>query len=113
MSNQVAIQNRESKFFADLRRVSWFSFCALLGAFQDYWDMEPLPPWDEVPYVAPQCQEAWGYLQQGLTWNGTSWVMWEIATFHEGNAMLRTTHAWKRKETDFAFVEIKRQALQL
>jgi len=31
---------------------------------QEYFSMEPLPPWNEVPYVAPQCQEVCSLMLQ-------------------------------------------------
>ncbi|CAK9098180.1 Calcium-dependent protein kinase 2 (PfCDPK2) [Durusdinium trenchii] len=31
---------------------------------QEYWAMEPLPPWNEVPYTAPLCQEVCDSLLQ-------------------------------------------------
>lgn len=34
-----------------------FSVPNSIDLAQEYWSMEPLPPWNEVPYVAPQGQE--------------------------------------------------------
>ena len=46
---------------------------------QEYWSMEPLPPWNEVPYVAPQCKEA---------------RMWHPATNESSKEDKRSVEIW-------------------
>ena len=51
--------------------------------------MEPLPPWNEVPYVAPQCQEA--------RYGTTTGVVWEKAKLNDNWGKLKNMGARTKK----------------
>lgn len=48
--------------------------------------MEPLPPWNEVPYVAPQGQEA-GFTM-AVTAIPKTHVGWDVVYGHESHFMI-------------------------